>query len=62
MLKEKLVNIMYNQRCISCKGFVFLVNFEVVGRESISGMIVCPECKTNEDCVFYLNTKSTNHN
>lgn len=54
MIKEKLMNIMFNQRCINCKGFVFVINFHIVDQSKVEGLIVCPECKIKQKSYFLL--------
>lgn len=54
MLKEKLLDIMFEQRCVGCKGFVFLINFEVQKDHRINGTIVCPECRKKSVVSFII--------
>lgn len=54
MLQEELMDNMFNQRCVSCKGFVFLINFKVEEKGRISGMIACPECRKSGTAYFII--------
>lgn len=54
MLKEKLMDIMFYQRCITCKDFVFLINFRVEEKGRVSGTIACPECRKNSAVYFII--------
>lgn len=35
----------FKQRCIRCKGFVFLIHTEKVNEKMIEGVITCPDCQ-----------------
>lgn len=53
--KKMLLNVMFEQRCIRCKGFVFLVHSRKISNNKFYGLIICPDCKTENKSSFYIN-------
>lgn len=46
-VQGKLNAILFYQRCIKCRGFIFLMNFTLVDTK-IECMIICPDCKLKD--------------
>lgn len=54
-IEKRFLDVVFKQRCVSCKGFVFLVNTEEVCEKKVEGIIICPDCKTKSKMCFYVN-------
>lgn len=54
-IEKSLLNVVFKQRCIRCKGFVFLIHTEKVNEKMIEGVITCPDCRVKNTAHFYLN-------
>ena len=62
MLKEQILDVMFRQRCKDCKGFIFLLDYEVTDNQ-VSGTAECPECESHTHIYFVIdaNEKRSTH-
>ena len=54
-VEKSLRDVVFRQRCIRCKGFVFLIHTVQVNEKKIEGVITCPDCRLKNTAYFYLN-------
>lgn len=62
MINEEILDVMFKQRCADCKGFIFLLEYEVKDNQ-LSGTAECPECESHTHIYFYIdaNEKRSTH-
>lgn len=56
-IEQSIKDTLFKSPCISCGGFLFLINVVKVEADEVEGVIHCPDCETKNKAHFYIMEK-----
>ena len=56
-IEQSIKDTLFKSPCISCGGFVFLINVVKVETDEVEGVIHCLDCETKNKAHFYITEK-----